>query len=72
MKCTQEKCPLKNTLGPITSCTAHNCKFRTLPKTPDPEPDFPLYNADPNCKHELYNAPGGGVKCKHCSGWFCF
>jgi hypothetical protein len=31
-----------------------------------------LYNADPNCKHETYCAPGGGVKCKHCPGWFCF
>ena len=31
-----------------------------------------LYDADPNCEHEVYGAPGGGVKCKHCRGWFCF
>jgi hypothetical protein len=31
-----------------------------------------LYGADPNCDHEVVHAPGGGVKCKHCPGWFCF
>jgi hypothetical protein len=31
-----------------------------------------LYNADPACKHEVYAAPGGGVKCRKCPGWFCY
>lgn len=31
-----------------------------------------LYNADPNCKHETEIAPGGGIKCTKCSGWFCY
>lgn len=31
-----------------------------------------LWDADPNCEHEVYCAPGGGVKCKHCPGWFCY
>jgi hypothetical protein len=30
-----------------------------------------LYNADPNCKHEVYGASGGGVKCIKCGGWYC-
>lgn len=31
-----------------------------------------LYGADPNCKHEIISASGGGVRCKKCSAWFCF
>jgi len=31
-----------------------------------------LFNADPNCKHEVVGAPGGGVKCRKCKGWFCY
>jgi hypothetical protein len=41
---------------------------------PAPEPAYDshqLYDADPNCKHEIV-ALWSGVKCKHCSGWFCY
>jgi hypothetical protein len=33
-----------------------------------------LWDADPNCKHEIYSDfyGGGGIKCKKCSGWFCY
>jgi ATP-dependent exoDNAse (exonuclease V) alpha subunit len=31
-----------------------------------------LLNADPNCVHNEVAAPGGGVKCTKCGGWFCF
>lgn len=31
-----------------------------------------LWNADPDCDHHIVSAPGGGVKCTNCSGWFCF
>lgn len=31
-----------------------------------------FWDADPNCYHETYSAYGDGVKCKHCSGWFCY
>ena len=31
-----------------------------------------LWDADPDCDHEVVNAPGGGVKCNKCPGWFCF
>ena len=30
-----------------------------------------LYNADPNCKHNV-DAQWSGVKCTKCSGWFCY
>lgn len=33
---------------------------------------YPLWNADPNCVHDEQPASGGGVKCRKCSGWFCF
>ena len=29
-----------------------------------------LFNADPNCEHNVVCAPCGGVKCTKCSGWF--
>jgi hypothetical protein len=31
-----------------------------------------LFGADPNCDHDVRPAPGGGVKCTKCPGWFCF
>lgn len=34
--------------------------------------DDNLYNADPDCDHDVQCAPGGGVKCTKCPGWFCF
>lgn len=32
---------------------------------------LPLYHADPNCDHRVVSAPGGGVKCRFCRGWYC-
>lgn len=45
-----------------------------LPAYPDAiQPaDEELWQADPNCQHETYCAPGGGIKCRHCPGWFCY
>jgi hypothetical protein len=31
-----------------------------------------LFNADPNCEHNIVHASGGGVKCSKCPGWFCY
>lgn len=31
-----------------------------------------LFNADPDCDHEVRAQPRGGVKCLHCAGWFCY
>lgn len=34
-----------------------------------------LYDADPNCKHEVRAKEmheGGGVECRKCKGWFCY
>ena len=32
-----------------------------------------LYDADPDCVHDVQSAPGGsGVKCTKCNGWFCY
>ena len=33
---------------------------------------YELYDADPNCDHFVVDAPGGGVKCTKCPGWFCY
>jgi hypothetical protein len=34
--------------------------------------DWELWDADPKCDHEVVDAPGGGVKCNKCKGWFCY
>lgn len=31
---------------------------------------MPLYNADPNCTHNVITL-WSGVKCSKCAGWFC-
>lgn len=33
--------------------------------------DHKLYDADPNCEHEIICADSGGLKCRKCTGWFC-
>ena len=38
-------------------------------RTPDKDG---LLDADPKCKHKIVDAPGGGIKCTKCSGWFCY
>lgn len=30
-----------------------------------------LYDADPNCKHNIVSQ-WSGVKCSKCPGWFCY
>ena len=30
-----------------------------------------LWDADPTCDHRVVSAPGGGIKCRKCTGWFC-
>lgn len=44
------------------------------PARPDPDPPYEgeLWGADPNCNHDVQCAPGGGVKCTKCPGWFCY
>lgn len=44
-----------------TSTGTHTCK-QYKPK---------LYNADPNCEHEIQEL-WSGIKCKKCPGWFCY
>lgn len=31
-----------------------------------------LWDADPDCEHDIKPAFGGGVNCTKCGGWFCF
>lgn len=39
---------------------------------PNPEiGDQELWDADPNCEHNIVAAPGGGVRCTKCAGWYC-
>lgn len=36
------------------------------------ELDEELYDADSECQHELDPNCWDGIKCLHCSGWFCY
>ena len=31
-----------------------------------------LWDAEPDCDHEIVSASGGGIKCTKCGGWFCY
>lgn len=42
----------------------------TDPETDDAE-TVVLYNADPDCDHDV-QPQWSGVKCTKCSGWFCY
>lgn len=41
-------------------------------ETPGETEDSELWDADPNCEHDIKAQPGGGVRCLKCSGWFCY
>ena len=34
--------------------------------------EIELWDADPNCDHELDENVWSGIKCKKCGGWFCY
>lgn len=34
-------------------------------------PHDELFGGDPECNHWTIQAPGGGIKCTKCPGWFC-
>jgi hypothetical protein len=33
--------------------------------------DMELWSANPGCDHYVTYAPGGGVMCARCPGWYC-
>lgn len=41
------------------------------PSDVDYDDEEELYNADPNCEHEIVTL-WSGVKCRKCHGWFCY
>jgi len=54
------------------ACHLRNYLYDNYLKPPKKVYKGELYNADPNCEHELDEKQFGGIKCKHCSGWFCY
>jgi len=34
--------------------------------------DNELWQAKPDCRHHIICAPGGGIVCTKCRGWFCY
>jgi len=38
----------------------------------DPQNKDILWDANPDCDHNIVDSPGGGVKCTKCGGWKCF
>ena len=48
-----------------------NTQFDAMFDTPRPA-DNELWNAKPDCDHEIEAAPGGGIRCTKCPGWYCY
>lgn len=51
-------------------------KLRKLELDLNDHPDTPpyglrLFGGNPNCKHHVVKANGGGVKCTKCGAWCC-
>lgn len=59
----------------ICSEEAEDCiEDRTIPedeKEIGGHSNHDLFDADPNCQHEI-DAKWSGIKCKKCGGWFCY
>lgn len=65
--------PGDNRLGNYFVCHGLSCKQKMTQELFDEfAKNADLFDADPECKHEIVDAPGGGVKCTKCTGWFCF
>lgn len=45
---------------------------RAKPKTWKLPPGEELWEADPNCDHDITSGIGGGIRCVKCRGWFCY
>ena len=43
-----------------------------FPSLENNEKTIELWDADPNCQHEIEEKMSGGVKCTRCHGWCCF
>ena len=84
-KCTGNKCPLwletdhrKDGKGfEFASCGIGTKDYsedemklaQCLDSFSESEQEF-LYDADPNCVHEIIEK-WSGIKCKKCGGWYC-
>jgi len=54
------------------SCEYHKHSFSACKECDGFKYFSELYDADPECKHEVVSASGGGIKCTKCRGWFCY
>lgn len=50
----------------------YDYKPQTIEFTDKEDITWILWQADPDCKHELDPKSWSGIKCLHCSGWFCY
>lgn len=53
-------------------CEYHNSNPNTCKSCEDADNYQELYNADPDCIHDIVSASGGGIRCTKCNGWFCY
>ena len=44
--------------------------FVVVPRAPEKEPE--LWGSEATCVHVVVSAPGGGIRCTKCPGWFCY
>lgn len=66
-----ENSAVDEALGCLKPAAVNITGPRGQPVEPLPEGEE-LWGGDKNCQHLVYCAPGGGIKCVHCPGWFCY
>ena len=65
-ECMLEAKPIKTEMASLDKAKEDNREPKQLKN------DGELWGADPACDHHVICAPGGGVKCTKCGGWFCY
>jgi hypothetical protein len=54
------------------NCTLNNTNSKECSECNGENNFEELFEADPNCIHNIISGGGGGIICTKCNGWFCF
>lgn len=60
-------------INPTWEELRNSAMYEPIEPADSPVEDQELFDASPDCEHDVRPAPfGGGIKCTKCPGWFCF
>lgn len=63
---------MANKFESCKNCTENKSRSKDCKECDGQSHFHELYDADPECRHNIKCASGGGIKCTKCGGWFCF